>query len=228
MRPFNLTAMMALLLSDVVSAAVVTVTICESTPSFASTLVFPLESTSGSPPAPVIVISTVTVLPMPVSTAPGIFYSSGMPTGKGIPSGIFFTGHRTGSGAARPTGSPKYGNHTHHHHPTSSGSSSSNSTSTKIPFFTLTYTGTLPLPTLSSTMTPEFETTGKGSSLAPYMTSTECPDMPSPTQTSPSTTPTTRQLQSNSANSTPTLVATSPYYRRKRATRRRQLVDGDF
>jgi hypothetical protein len=81
---------------------------------------------------------------------------------------------------------------------------------------------------LSSTMTPEFETTGKGSLLAPYMTSTDCPDMPSPTQISSSTTPTTRQLQSNSANSTPALVATSPYYRRKRATRRRQLVDGDF
>ncbi|KAE9374753.1 hypothetical protein N431DRAFT_438170 [Stipitochalara longipes BDJ] len=167
-------------------------------------------------------MTTITLVPIPINTASDDSYPH-FPTGKGIPSGIFYPGFATGSRAARPTGHPRYRNHTHHYHyPT--GSSRTDS----IPFFTLTYTGTLPLPTPISTASPEFTITltNPGSLVLPSTISTDCPDMSSSTQSSSSTTPTTPEFESYSAASPSTALATYQPYRRKRAARASSLRKG--
>jgi hypothetical protein len=184
MRTFLPTALMALLLSNLALAGVetstVTVQACETTTSTQTILVPQLESTSGSAPAPVVVISTVTLIPMSANPASGIFHPS-FPTGKGIPSGVFWSGYATGSEHARPTVYPKCGNRTgnhthHHHHPTAS--INTNTTLTKIPFFTLTNTESILLPTLPPITPPELTLTNTVS-LPLNSISTDCPDMSS-------------------------------------------------
>ncbi|TVY67446.1 Glucan 1,3-beta-glucosidase [Lachnellula suecica] len=99
---------------------------------------------NGEVYAPVVVISTVSVIPMPVGTVSGVFY----PGSTGIASGIFYPGQASGSSAARPTGySNSTGNRTHHHStgPLKSGS---------VPFFPLNNTLSVPYPTNSSVKTP--------------------------------------------------------------------------
>jgi hypothetical protein len=176
------TALMALFLLDVSFALVarrtITIAACEATSSSASASTVPLLETQNSGIAtPVVVVSTVTVIPMPLNTAPGVFYST--LTGHGVPSGIFWSGYATGSERFRPTGHPKCRNHTRHHNPTHS--TGSKSTLSKIPFFTLTNTNSLPLPTLLPTTAPEFTLTNTGSLPLPNLNSTACPDMSSTT-----------------------------------------------
>ncbi|KAF4628737.1 hypothetical protein G7Y89_g9410 [Cudoniella acicularis] len=114
------TALMALLLlSDSAAArkrkSTVTISACKATasstsiPSIAAASVSSgvlLENSDGEVYGSEAVAGTVTVQPVPVGTADGVVYS-GVATGTGIPSGIFFTGY--GSGTAGPTGS---GHHT--------------------------------------------------------------------------------------------------------------------
>jgi len=208
---------MALLSSNVALAGVqrrtVTISACEAPPNPQPTL-GPIESNSGSAPVPVVVLTTITLFPVPMNT--GDPYPH-FPTGKGIPSGIFYPGFGTGSRAARPTGYPKYRNHTHHHHPT--GASDTNS----VPFFTLTNTGTLPLPT--PTASPDFTFTNTGSLVPPGTISTACPDMSSTSQSSSSTTP-EPEVESYSVAAPPTALATYPSYRRRRVQRAGKLREG--
>ena len=191
-------ALMALLLSDTASASgrkrTVTIEACEATTSITSGIKAAVASPeillapSNASIPPVVIMSTVTVIPMPVGTVSGVFYP-GFGTGTGVPSGIFWPGFATGSGAARPTGCSNRngtGNHTHHHH----NSTRTSSTSSRIPFFTLTNTGSVPLPTLISTITPEI------SSATPEISSTIIP--------------TTSTLQPSSTTSTATPSTTTP------------------
>ena len=218
MRTLFSAALMALLSSNLAMAGLqrrtVTISACEASPNPQPTLSVPIEPNGGSTIASVVVLTTITLLPVPMNT--GDPYPR-FPTGKGIPSGIFYPGLGTGTGAARPTGYPKYRNHTHHHHPTASSGSNS------VPFFTLTNTGTLPLPTPIAS--PEFTLTNTGSLALPNSISTDCPDMSSTTQSSASMTP-GPETESYSAPSPSTALATYPSYRRRRVQRTGRLREG--
>jgi len=223
---------MALLLSNLATAGVqrrtastVTITACEASQTPQPSPVPPLESSGESAPVPVVVLTTITLLPEPTNTASeDPFPHFPFPTGKGIPSGILYPGFGTGTRCSRPTGHPRFRNHTHHthhhHHPT--GYSNTDS----IPFFTLTYTGTIPLPTPILTVAPVITITNTGPLILPSSISTDCPDMSSTAQISSNTTSVVPELESYSAASPSTALATYPSYRRRRAARAGGLRNG--
>ncbi|KAL5319971.1 hypothetical protein ACEPPN_013030 [Leptodophora sp. 'Broadleaf-Isolate-01'] len=99
--------------------------------------------------------ATSSVPSQSTQTPSGISFS-GLPTGTGIPAGVFYTGYGSGTGTGtgssfpRPTGFfGKNGTSSGtHHHPVKSRPV--NSTSTSIPFFTLNDPASTPTPVISS------------------------------------------------------------------------------
>ena len=89
-----------------------------------------LEGSNGQVEISAPVVSTLTVVPVPVGTVSGVFYP-GLLTG-------------SGSGYAYPTG--------HHHHHNKSGNHTHSNSSSSIPFFTLSVTSSVPVPTLSTSV----------------------------------------------------------------------------
>lgn len=164
------------------------------------------------PPAAarVIVISTVTVIPIPATTAPGVFYT-GIGTGTAVPSGIFWSGYLSGSGSAYPTGSRRT-NSTQHHNQTSS------LPATSFPFFSLSNTASIPAPTVPSTTTTSHDLPSSSSttfsseytSSAPRTTSTSVRDDPTIVDTTSSPHSTTASTKSSSHSSTTTSEASAP------------------
>lgn len=116
---------------------------------------------------PTVVLSTVTVIPMPIGTFGGVTYSGvststdipagifypGAASGSAFPSGVFWSGYSTGSGSPHPTG----GNRTHHH---TKNSTASSSTSSALPLFSVLDTSSIPTPTSTpSSSTKKAQTT---------------------------------------------------------------------
>ena len=144
------TALMALLLSDSAMAfekRTVTVDTCQAPTTSIITVTAGAAPTSGSSgvlkelsngdvEVPEVAVSTVTVIPLPMTTASGIFYPG--------------LGPGTASGHARPTGHyPGNGTGNDTSPASSTGLASgkiANTTSYSIPFFSIQTTASLPLP----------------------------------------------------------------------------------